>query len=99
MSRLDKVTREELQKLWEEDRQEWVGRKRGEIEFFGFHGHWLEQGCETNCPKSRKNNCDPIIRRMQMSCQQRISNEFREASTRPTNCCIWLFCNLENANS
>jgi hypothetical protein len=54
MSRLDNMTREELQRLWKEDQQPWVGRNRKELGFYALHGHWPEQACGTNCRKMRK---------------------------------------------
>jgi hypothetical protein len=54
MSRLDGMTREELQKLWKEDQQWLAGRNREEWGFFSIHGHWPEQGCGANCRKTQK---------------------------------------------
>jgi hypothetical protein len=54
MSALDNMERKEIQKRWKEDEQKYEGRNREEIEFFRFHGHWLEQGCSTDCRKTQE---------------------------------------------
>jgi hypothetical protein len=53
-SRFDNMEREELRKLWKDHERAWAGRNREEIGFFASHGHWPEQGCGTNCPKTRE---------------------------------------------
>ena len=44
-SPLDNMTREELHKLWEENKRVFFGRNSKELDFYAVHGHWPEQGC------------------------------------------------------
>jgi hypothetical protein len=52
-SALDGVDRKRLRQLWEENTRRFVGRRRDELIFFCFHGHWPEQACsEQPCSKA-----------------------------------------------
>ena len=44
-SALDGLDRKRLRQLWEEATRRYVGRGKGELIFFCFHGHWPEQAC------------------------------------------------------
>lgn len=51
-SRLDRMDRKSLLNLWKEDQKHHQGRNREQLRFYALHGHWPEQGCDTNCMKS-----------------------------------------------
>jgi hypothetical protein len=48
-SRLDRLDRKTLMKLWEEDEHSWANRSGEEKEFFIAHAHWPEQACGADC--------------------------------------------------
>jgi len=54
MSPIDDMEREDLRKLWKEEQQEWAGRNREDLAFFGLHGHWPERACGTECMKTQE---------------------------------------------
>ena len=48
-SRLDGMDRQALLDLWKSENQWLQGRNRGQMDFFGRHGHWPEQACRAGC--------------------------------------------------
>src|SRR5579864_4637029 len=52
-SRLDRMDRKSLIRLWEEHEREFGSRTGEELTFYCAHGHWPEQPCEErSCLKS-----------------------------------------------
>jgi hypothetical protein len=52
-SRLDRLDRKSLIRLWEENERKFGGRSQEELDFYCAHGHWPAQVCnERNCHKA-----------------------------------------------
>ena len=58
-SRLDRLDRKSLIRLWEAHEREFEDRTEQELSFYCAHGHWLAQSCDERCcnkVKERSNN-------------------------------------------
>jgi hypothetical protein len=52
-SRLDKLERKSLLRLWQEHEREWMRRSDKELDFFTHHGHWPERACKNSDCQNR----------------------------------------------
>ncbi len=53
-SALDELDDQRLRQLWKGYARRYLGRRKEELIFFCFHGHWPEQACtEQPCSKAR----------------------------------------------
>jgi hypothetical protein len=53
-SRLDRMDRKSLIRMWESHEREFADRSKEELIFYCAHGHWPGQACDERCCKSRK---------------------------------------------